>query len=514
MATRDPASEPLEPPALWTATDRGAAYPALDHDLETDVAIVGGGIVGLTAARLLSEAGLDVTVLEARRVGRQVTGRSTAKVTSQHALKYHDLRTAYGAEAARLYADANQEAVRAIEHWSPDLDAHFEPRTAYVYTTDRDKVSALQQEVDAATEAGLPARFTSDVPLPEAVGAVAFDEQGQFDPYAYTAGLARRVVEGGGHVFEDTRIERVEEGEPCVVGTDHSTSAQHTVTARKVILATHLPIMDRGLYFARTKPRAHAVIAALLDGPPLDGMFISADSPTRSLRSFEDERGAWLVFLGASYTPGAGTDTAATFEEMEAEVRERFPIRSVEYRWTNEDYDSVDGLPMVGPLLPTRKHISIATGFSAWGITNGHVAGQILADAILEQPRSGIAELFDPRRLHLKEAAGKTVEEVIESAKGLASRYAPGRLLEVATVRPGDAAVGEVNGERAAVSRDEDGTLHVVSAICTHMGCLLGWNSAMRTWDCRCHGSSFSRDGAVLHGPAVAPLERIEVDER
>ncbi|MCB9484220.1 MAG: FAD-dependent oxidoreductase [Dehalococcoidia bacterium] len=504
-----------EPPSLWTAAEPSRRYSSLgdgngDGGVERtlDVAVIGGGIVGLSAALMLQDAGLDVAVIEARRVGRQVTGRSTAKVTSQHALKYASLRSTYGAEAARLYATANQSAVVAIRERAARLDAdvHFEAQPAYTYATERASLDDVRQEVEAAREAGLPARFESHLDIPyEHVGAVAFDEQAQFDPYAYLEALAARVAERGA-IFEDTVAADVDHGDPCRV-TTHS---GHTLLARHVIVATHLPFLDRGLYFARTKPRTHAVLAARVDGPRLDGMYIAADAPTRSFRSFEDERGRWLVFLGDSFTPGS-RDTAALFDDLEAEARERFPITEVRYRWTNEDFDSVDGLPLVGPALPGRDRVLVATGFSAWGITNGHVAAEILVSSILGRPNP-IGELFSTTRFTPLASARTTAGEVVETAKSLADRYLPGGILDLDAIEPGAASVGELNGERAAVSRDEDGTLHAVSAICTHLGCVVGWNAEMRTWDCPCHGSSFSREGDVLHGPAVHNLSHIDLD--
>ncbi|MGE3961039.1 MAG: FAD-dependent oxidoreductase [Dehalococcoidia bacterium] len=518
MDTDDRRRSQDEPPSLWTATEPRARHGPIEGDRSVDVAIVGGGIVGLSAGLVLQEAGLDVAILEARRVGRQVTGRSTAKVTSQHGLKYDFLRCTHGVEAARLYAEANQAAVGAILQRSGTMaehgiDVHVERRTAYAYATEGSAVESVRAEVDAAREAGLPARFETALAIPYPVaGAVAFDGQAQFDAYAYVEGLARQFAERGA-VFEETVVTDIEDGEdgaPVRVRTHGG----RTVSAGHVIVATHLPFLDRGLYFLRTKPRTHAVLAARLGGsvPPglLGGMFIAADQPTRSFRTFEDERGHGLVFLGESFTPGS-RDTTALFSELEAEARERFSIGEVTHRWTNDDFDSVDGLPLVGPVLPGRDRVLVATGFGAWGISNGHVAGDILAGAVLGRP-SAIGELFSTTRFTPGASWKKTLEEAVVSAKSLANRAWPGRTIHLDEIAPGEAAVGELNGERAAVSRDPDGTLQAVSAICTHMGCVVGWNGAMRTWDCPCHGSSFSRDGKLLHGPAVHDLPAIDLD--
>lgn len=483
-------------------------YPQLEGDQATDIAIIGGGITGISAAHLLRRAGYRVTVLEARRVGRQVTGLSSAKVTSQHNLIYGRLTHSFGLDAARTYAEVNEAALRHIAAAVQELhlDCQFEARSAYTYTQDPGRVAELRAEVDTASRLGLPARFASDTPLPYGVaGAVVFDDQAQFDPYAYVRGLTERVVASGVEVFEGTRVTKIDESASYVaVATDHG-----VVTASHVIVATNLPITDAGLYYAHTYPIAHCAIAVSIDGAGPDGMFISIDEPTRSLRALHGADGTRLLVVGPRFTPGQAVDTRAEFETLEAFARAHFPVRSLDYRWTNEDYQSVDGLPYVGRLSKDHERVLVATGFGGWGITTGVAAAAVLADHVAGVTTSA-SRLFDSTRVTPRQSA----REFIGAGLGVARTWLQDRLsstpqLDLDALNLGEGRVFEVGDQKVAVSRDSLGTLHAVSAECSHLGCVLGWNSGMSTWDCPCHGSIFTADGVVVHGPAVKDLEQV-----
>jgi glycine/D-amino acid oxidase-like deaminating enzyme/nitrite reductase/ring-hydroxylating ferredoxin subunit len=497
-----------ESESFWVAgaTENAPEHPRLVEDVTVDVAIVGGGIVGLTAALLLQRAGKRTVVIEARRVGQQVTGRSTAKITSQHGLIYQQLQKSFDESTARAYGAANQagldQIIRLVEELG--IDCALERKAAYVYSRTGEQLSDVEKEAELARSLGLPASLVRETSLPFPVaGAVRFEDQAQFDPYRYALGLANAIVAGGGQIFESTRALSIEHGEPCRVTTERG-----VVTARDVIEATHLPLGKEGMFFAKAYPYAHPMVAARIDpARAFDGMFISAGSPTHSIRTTRRGDETWLVAVGNSFKPGHSEDEIEAFEDLTAFLRDEFGVGSIDYRWTNEDYESMDGLPFVCRATSSAAHLFVATGFNAWGIANGTVAGIILSDLIMGRDNPW-AEVFDATRI--KPMAGGTsfVKENIGTGAHLVEGYVRRRPRSFADLSPGEAAVLKLRGEQLAVLKDEQGAVHAISAVCTHLGCVLGWNPVDRTWDCPCHGSRFAIDGRVLHGPATTDLER------
>ncbi|QBQ54075.1 FAD-dependent oxidoreductase [Nitrosococcus wardiae] len=490
----------------WVATAPSSSFQPLKEELSVDVAVIGGGIVGISAAALVKRTGRTVAVLEAQRVGTQVTGGSTAKITSQHRLIYTNLIKNFGKENARIYAQSNQEAIEKIAQFIAEyqIECDFERQAAYTYTQSRDKVAAIEKEVEVAAELGLPASLVRETSLPFPIeGAICFDHQAQFNPCKYLKSIAQAIADESCYVFEETRVLDVKEGTPCEIIT-----ASGKVKAKEVIVATHMPILDRGGFFSKVYPQAHLALAARLENDRvLEGMFISTDEPTHSIRTANDEQGTILIVVGPSFRPGHETDTAQGYKNLEAFVRSHFTIRSVEYRWMNMDYHSMDGVPYIGKLLPTTKHIYVATGFNAWGITNGTVAALILSDAVLGKSNLW-AEFYDATRLKLAVSAKNFIEQNIHTAKD----FIQDRLTSYPDKSPSDLAPGEgslmkVQGEKIAAYKDPQGKLHLLSPVCTHMGCHVAWNNMEKSWDCSCHGSRFRYDGTVLHGPAVRALE-------
>jgi glycine/D-amino acid oxidase-like deaminating enzyme/nitrite reductase/ring-hydroxylating ferredoxin subunit len=480
---------PGEPGSCWVATAPETAYPKLAGAATADVAVVGAGIVGATAAYLLSEAGLSVALLEARRIGRQVTGRSTAKITTQHSLIYRQLIDNFDVETARRYADANRLGMDRLGQWIEKLgiDCAFELKDAYVYCDDPSRIKDLEAEAEASRSVGLDADVLESAPLPfSTAGALRCKDQAQFNPAQYLVGLARASESLGARVFEETRVTRVKESDGW-----HLKAGRASLRAKSVILATNFPVESPFSYDRRTRPRSHIAMAFRIDpGKAIDGMFIGIDQPTHSLRTGRDREGPLLVVLGSKFATGLDGDVAKHFRDLEAWVRRNLDVGAAAWRWVNEDYDTPDRIPYIGA-LPKAPGLYVATGFNAWGISAGTAAGILIADTILGRPPDW-ALIFDPVREAPKGFnKGGDSQSVVHSLD---------------EIEPGGGGVMALGRGKIAVWKEDDGSPHAISAICTHEGCIVTWNNADRTWDCPCHGSIFAADGSVIHGPAVEKL--------
>ena len=380
----------------WTATTPQTSYPALSKAARTDVAIIGAGIVGLTAAYALCRAGVSVTVIEALRVGRQVTGRSSAKITSQHSLIYRHLRDTFDLDTARAYAEANRAGTTQIRTWIRELGiaCDLEEKDAYAYTCKELLLAEIEAEAAIARELGFKADVVAPAPLPfETAGALRFPGEAQFNPAQYLVGLAAAVKAAGGSIFENTRVHDVKPGRRWRVMTERG-----RIDAESVVVATNLPVAGPGHYDVKTRPRGHIAMGFRVDSAAaVEGMFIGIDHPTHSIRTGRDDEGPLLIVLGPAFVTGQEGDVAARFRQLDEWAHKNLPVRQAAWRWFNEDYDTPDRVPYVGEPEKKSKGLYIATGFNGWGISNGAAAGLLISDQI--QGRSNPwAKLYDPRR--------------------------------------------------------------------------------------------------------------------
>ena len=491
---------------LWFDTTPPAApRQDLDAHVRADVAVLGGGIVGITTALMLQETGARVVLLEADRLAGGVSGQTTAKVTSQHGLAYARLAGRWGADAARAYGTGNERALAwiAARVAGDAIACGLRRQPAFAYVTGEGERDRVEAEVEAARAAGLPAAPDPAPPLPFPVAAaVRFDDQAELDPRAYLLALADRFEAAGGTIFEHTRAVEVDDDEHLMVKAPGG-----RVTADHVVVATHVPFLDRSLAFARVAPQRSYLIACRIAGDPPPGMSISADAPTRSLRAAPVEGGELLLVGGEGHRTGDGAATAERYGALEAFARSHWDVEAVTHRWSSQDAVPLDGLPLVGRATPRTRRLLIATGFGKWGMTAGTLAAELLSALVLGREHE-LAGLLDPVRLPPRsvprlalEGAGNTRRLV-----GDAVARRPDRAL--ADLAPGEGAIVAHDGERVAGHRRADGSLIAVSPRCTHLGCEVRWNAAETSWDCPCHGSRYRPDGTVLHGPAVHRLER------
>ncbi|BEL06847.1 FAD-dependent oxidoreductase [Actinoplanes sichuanensis] len=494
----------------WMESTSRTSYPRLAADTATDVVVIGGGIAGLSAAWELTEAGLRVALVESDRIAAGVTGYTTAKLSALHTLIYSDLRDTHGPATAELYARSQRQAIDRVVAVTARLgiDSELERVPAFTWTESIDQIDRIRAEADAAAQAGLAASFVTETGLPFPVaGAVRIEDQAQFHPRKYLSALAEDLVRRGGMIFERTRATGLDDGNPCTVTTENG----HTITAEQVVVATHYPVFDRALLFARLEPRRELVVAAPIPaGDDLGGVYLTPDDDTRSVRTAPYRDGQRLLIVtGEHFTPG-DDDVTQRWERLAAWTRERFGVTEFAYRWAAQDNTTTDRVPFVGRLHPGTRNVYVATGFGGWGMSTGVMSGQLLAARVtgVEPEWSG---LYDPLRLHpVREAV-----PLLKSGAGVAAHFVGDRLRpshadSVDDVDPGTGAVVRVRGRQCAVYRDDDGKVHAVSARCTHLGCIVRFNDAETAWECPCHGSRFGVDGQVLQGPANRPLSTEE----
>jgi glycine/D-amino acid oxidase-like deaminating enzyme len=487
--------------SLWLdglpATPRSRPAP----EGEVDVAVIGGGIAGITTALLLKRGGARVAVIEAATVGSGVTGATTAKVTALQSTILSQIRRRHGEDAAAVYAQASTAAVEQVASLADELgiDCDLARRPALTYAPEGSDMDAVTGEHEAARAAGLPTELVEDAGLPYPVaGAVRLADQLELHPVRYVRGLAEAIDGDGSVVLEGVRVRGVDDGTPCRI-----TTTGPTLTAGHVVVATHYPLLDRGVFFARLEPQRSYCVAARVNGEPPRIMAIGAGSPSRSVRS---HRGL-LIAGGEGHTAGAREATPERFAALEAFAREHWDVAELTHRWSAQDPHAYDSLPVIGPYVPGSSRLWVASGFMKWGLTSGTFAAMILRDRIggADSPWAGT---FAPNRVSLRSAPKLAEMNARVGADFVGDRLKPGEAGSAEEVPPGEARVVRDGLGRTGVYRDEDGEVHAVSLRCTHLGCLLRFNAAETSWDCPCHGSRFDVDGQVLEGPAVDPLQR------
>lgn len=514
MSESHPSALPQLPESYWRASSTVPAFPSLEEDIEVDVAVVGGGISGVTTAYLLAKEGLKVALIEAGQLLTGTTGHTTAKITAQHDLFYDKLITDRGTDQALLYYQAADEARRFIIGKADELhlDCGLERQDAYIYTDDDSYIAKLEKEIKAYEKLGIPGSFMDSCPLPVPhKAAIVMPDQAQFHPLHYLTGLLNAFIDASGVVYEQTTAVDVEQGDRPKV----KTLSGHTITCKHVAACTHYPFYEAlGFYFTRMHASRSYVLGVVSKEPYPGGMYLSAEEPKRSIRSVAAGKdGERLLLIGGqNHKTGQGICTIHHYEELEQFANRYFSPDVIRYRWSAQDLTTDDELPYIGQLTSGTGNIYVATGFRKWGMTSGTLSALMIRDRIME--RSNVyEELFSPTRSLTMKGLGTIIKDNLDVAKHLVEGK-----LELVRKRPEEVAKDEGsvvthNGQRAGAYRDNEGKLYLVNTTCTHMGCEVEWNSGDRSWDCPCHGSRFSYTGEVLEGPAEKPLQTLNDNE-
>lgn len=490
--------------SLWRDQTDLPRFGQVQAGAEYDVVVVGAGLTGLVTALLLARAGLSIAVVEGRRIGSGTTGNTTAKISLLQGTRLSTLARKNPMRTVRAYVEANLEGKEWLLRYCEEHSIEVQSRPAFTYATTAQGEEQARAELATASEAGLDVTWDSHLELPFATrGAVRLDDQAQFDPMVALGALVSDVQAHGGVFYERTRVRTVRQAAgSCTVVTEHGDLA-----ARQVVLATGIPILDRGGYFARLEPlRSYAAAYSVPQDVP-QGMYLSADSPTRSMRSVVAD-GEELVLVGGNgHVVGRHHSPASLVDDLNRWTEEAFPGARRTHWWSAQDYESLDGLPYVGPLLPRQGSIFVATGYDKWGMTNGVAAALALSSQLLGGDALWSSDLRSWRLRELSglgRAAKLNGSVAAQMAEGWL-RVALGSDESASPPAEGQGRVGRRGTSPVAVCTVA-GETREVSAVCPHLKGIVTWNDAELSWDCPLHGSRFAPDGAVLEGPATVGL--------
>ncbi|MHB8062266.1 MAG: FAD-dependent oxidoreductase [Ruminiclostridium sp.] len=498
--------KPVE--SYWIASTPKTGYPTLQENIKTDILVVGGGITGITTAYLLQKEGFDVVIIDTSRIAISTSSHTTAKITSQHDLKYSKLINQLGSEGARKYGEINENAILMIEKIISEnsIPCDFSRQPSYVYTQDEKYLQKIEDEVNAASSIGLPASYKSSLPFPMYIeGAVCFDNQAQFHPRKYLLALAESFVQNGGHIFENTTAIDIHEDRECMTSTRNGFS----IISNKVVVASHFPFYDGGgFYSARMHGERSYGLAVKSPVKVPGGMYISYENPVRSVRTQPlDKEEQLLILSGEHHKTGQDSCEKEHYTNLIKFAEETFSATEVPYRWSAQDYTAMNEIPFIGHISRNKYNIFIATAFQKWGMTTSTVSAIIIRD-IITNGKSDVEEIFKPSRFTPINSAKNFIKENLDVVDNLISGKLQA-LSEEINLELGAGKAIKFDGKKAGAYRDMDGNIFIVDTTCKHLGCEVNWNSAERTWDCPCHASRYSYDGTVLEGPALKPLDRL-----
>ena len=498
-------------PLLWKAETEPVKFPSLEDDASCDLAVIGSGIAGLSSAYEAARCGAQVLIIDRGEITSGMTARTTAHLVSEIDDRYFELINAVGEDGARLFHESQVAAINRIEAICRDegIDANFMRLPGYLVPAEFSHTEELRKEYDACKKLGVAVEWAGESPLPLNDGAKAlkFGGQGRFHPLKYCSGLLRAIERRGGRIYANTTyVDHDDDHDGVTIRTESGP----LIRAAAALFATNSPVNDRVAIHTKQVPmRTYAMAGRVPRGSVEDALIWDTLRPYHYVRlqpATDDED--WLIVGGEDHRTGTANDMDDRFARIEAWSRERFPrLGKVEYRWSGQVMEPADCLPFSGRDGSSR--IYVHSGDSGTGMTNG-VAGALNFIALYRNEKARFADLFDPAR---KPASGATIRDYLKGQgpviANMAEYLGAGEVDSVDEIRPGEGAIVRHGASKHAVYRSDDGSITERSAVCTHVGCIVHWNSFEKCWDCPCHGSQFQPDGSVLNAPAIRPLAEV-----
>lgn len=500
--------------SVWEATVPQRVFPPLRGDAEADVCVVGAGIAGMTVAYLLAKEGRRVIVLDKTSVGGGETGQTTAHLSSALDDWFHVLEKVHGEGGARLAYESHAAAIDRIGAIAAaeGIQCDYARLDGYWFLGPDESPELLDRERDAARRAGAAAERVDRIPgVPFDSGpALRVAGQGQFHVLKYLSGLADAIVRLGGRIHTGNLVTEIEGGTRATAKGDG-----FSVSAGSVAVCTNPPVHDRFALHTKQAPYRSYVVAGRVPAstltPALWWDTREAYHYVRTQPVEGDPSQLWLIVGGEDVKQAHADDHEARYARLVEWARPRFGLREAELRWSGMVMEPADYLAFIGPDPAGRENVYVATGDSGHGMTHGTLAGMLITDLVAGRPNPW-ASLYQPSRVTLSvDFAKEFVKENLDVAKQFAKLSPTFHDADsAAEVPPGTGMVVQRGLKKVAVYRDDQGVAHEMSALCTHLQCVIRWNSEERSWDCPCHGSRFAPTGEVLTGPAIYPLKRLE----
>ena len=533
--------------SYWINSEKNKEkYNKLEKNIETDICIIGGGITGISTAYYLTKENLKVTVLDMGKIGFQTTGNSTAKITSQHGLFYKYLKDSKGEDFARLYYDANEDAIKNIKKIveKENIECDLECQSAYVLAANREEVQKVKDEVEVVRGFGGHAEYLEredidkNLLILNPLAAIRFKNQAQFNSYKYTIELAKICKNLGANIYENTKVVDVrDEKDYYYLETEDG----YKIKAKYLVMTTKYPIINiPGFYFMKMYQSTSYGISIPVKEKLFDGMYITSTNPKVSLRMAKVDNNIIkdvvdgnienyakqdkenrkrvkekqnskidneyvLIVVGADHKTGEKTDLSNSYKKLENIAKQIYPQGKVENYWNTEDCITLDKIPYIGKYSTMWENAYVATGFNKWGITTSNIAANIITDMIIGR-KNRYEDIFISTRVEPvknRQEVGNMLKETVNSLV-LKKFELPER--EQASLKNEEGKIIEIEGEKVGAYKDKEGRIYTIVPKCAHLGCELSWNNLDKTWDCPCHGSRYDYTGKMLYGPTVKDL--------